>query len=259
VVLATEAVELSVPFEGRLARIGVQPGDRVQAGTLLGSMAVEPLRSEERMEQALLEQAEAELNRAELEASEAAERLQRYQKVPPGALSGDELATARYQEKFTRTQVAAARARTRERQAALAKIRQRLAEAEFRAPFDSVVAVRYLDSGASVQAGLPVLRLIRADAFRVRFALPEGRSALATPGLPVNIFIPSLGKELAGKLESIAPEVDTPSRMVFAVAALLSPSDAVRAGMVARVSLGAGLTPLGAPSSGGQPGKSSGE
>ncbi|HYO58452.1 efflux RND transporter periplasmic adaptor subunit [Archangium sp.] len=259
VVLASEAVELSAPFEGQLARVGVQPGDRVKVGTVMGSMALEPLRSEELMAQALLEQAEAEQNRAELEANAAAERLQRYLKSPSGALSIDELSEARYQEKTALAQVAAARARIRERRAALAQIRQRLGEAEFRAPFDCVVAMRYLDPGTRVQAGRPVLRLIQAGGFRVRFAIPEGLSGRATTGLPVTIHLPALGKELPGKLESISPEVDGPSRMVFAMATLLSPNDAIRAGMAARVSLGAGLNPQIPPSAGGQLGKNSGD
>jgi len=249
VVLATEAVELSAPFDGQLARLGVQPGDRARAGAVLGSMALEPLRSEEQMEQALLEQAEAELQRAELEVGEASERLQRYQQSPPGALSGDELSTARYQEKRAHAQVAAARARVRERRAALLGTRQRLVEAELRAPFDCVVAMRYLDPGVRLQAGMPVLRLIQAGTFRVRFALPEARSALLPAGQPVTLFLPALGKALPGRLESLSPEVDASSRMVFATATLLTPNEAVRAGMVARVSLDAG----------GPPGKSSGE
>lgn len=259
VVLAHEAVEISAPFEGRLARLGVQPGDRITAGTLLGSMALEQLRSEEQMAQALREQAEAEQHRAEVELHTATERLQRYEKPASGALSADELADARYQEKTALVQMAAARARIRERQAALAQIRQRLAEAEFRAPFDCVVATRYLDPGTRVQAGSPILRLIQAGGFRVRFAIPETRSSQATPGLPVRILLPALGQELPGRIESISPEVDTPSRMVFAMATLLSPNDAVRAGMVARVSLAAGLNPPAPSSAGGPPAKSSGE
>jgi membrane fusion protein (multidrug efflux system)/multidrug efflux system membrane fusion protein len=259
VVLAREAVELSAPFEGRLARIHVQPGDRVKARTALASMALEPLRGEELMAQAQLEQAEAELNRAELEASEATERLQRYQKSPPGALSADELSEARYQEKIALTQVASLRARIRERRAGLGQIRQRLSEAEILAPFDCTVAVRYLDPGARVQAGMPVLRLLQASEFRVRFALPEGRSGSAAPGLPVSIFLPALGKAFPGQISSIAPEVDAASRMVFALATLHAPTDAVRAGMAARVSLGPELSSVSPSSVGGQPAKRSGE
>jgi len=142
--------------------------------------------------------------------------------------------------------------------AALAQIRQRLAEAEFRAPFDCVVAMRYLDPGTRVQAGRPVLRLIHAGGFRVRFAIPEARSGSARVGLPVSILLPILGKELPGRIESISPEVDTPSRMVFALATLLSPDDSVRAGMVARVSLEPALSPPAPPSSGAPPGKHDG-
>jgi RND family efflux transporter MFP subunit len=259
VVLANEMVELNAPFEGRLARIRVQPGDRLEEGAVMGNMDLERLRSEERMAQALIDQAEAEQKRAEVEANTATERLQRYLKSPSGALSGDELADARLQKKTALAQMDAARALIRERQASLAQIRQRLAEAVFRAPFDCVVAIRYLDPGARVQTGVPILRLIQAGGFRVRFALPEEHSGRATVGLPVRIFLPALDKELPGRIESISPEVDTPSRMIFALASLRSPDDSVRAGMAARVSLEAGLNPSVPTSAGGQPGKSSGD
>jgi membrane fusion protein (multidrug efflux system)/multidrug efflux system membrane fusion protein len=259
VVLAREAVELSAPFEGRLARINVQPGDRAKAGAVLGSMALEPLRHEEQMAQALLEQARADLHRAELEARAATERIQRYAKSPPGTFSTDELSEAQYQEKIAITQVAAVRARIRERQAALGQIRQRLSEAEILAPFDCIVAVRYLDPGARVQAGMPLLRLLQASEFRVRFALPEARSGSASPGLPISVLLPALGQTFPGQIESIAPEVDAASRMVFALATLQAPSDTVRAGMAARVSLEPGLSSLNPPSVDGQPAKHSGD
>lgn len=243
VVLATGAVELRAPFDGVVDQLGVQPGDKVAAGALLAGMSLAPLRNTERMDQALLEQAEAALNRAELESDEATERLQRYLKSPPGALSVDELTSAKYQQRLAATRVATARAQIRERKASLAQVRQHLAEAELRAPFEAVVAARYLDPGARVQAGTPLLRVIQAGGFRVRFALPEGLSARATPGSPVSILLPALGRELPGRVESVAPEVDTPSRMVFAVATLLSTDSTVRAGMVARVSLDADVSP----------------
>jgi RND family efflux transporter MFP subunit len=222
-------------------------------------MALEQLRSAEQMAQAQLEQAEAERKRVEVEAYTATERLQRYLKPPEGVLSTDEISNAQNAQKTALSQVAAARALIRERQASLEQIRQRLGEAEFRAPFDCVVAIRYLDPGTRVQAGAPILRLIQAGGFRVRFALPEEHSARATVGLPVRILLPALGKEFPGRLESISPEVDTPSRMIFAQAILHASDSAVRAGMVARVSLGAGLSPPAPSSDGGQPGKSSGE
>ncbi|ATB39907.1 hypothetical protein CYFUS_005355 [Cystobacter fuscus] len=259
VVLGNEMVEIIAPFEGQLARLGVQSGDRVKAGTLMGNMALEQLRSAEQMAQAQLEQAEADRKRVEVEAHTATERLQRYLKPPDGVLSTDELSDARNEQKTALSQVAVARALIRERQASLAQIRQRLEEAVFRAPFDCVVAIRYLDPGSRVQAGAPILRLIQAGDFRVRFALPEKHSGRATVGLPIRIFLPALGKELPGKLESISPEVDTPSRMIFAQALLQSSDDAVRAGMVARVSLSARLSPPAPPSDGGQPGQNSGE
>ncbi|WNG17005.1 efflux RND transporter periplasmic adaptor subunit [Cystobacter fuscus] len=259
VVLGNEKVEIISPFEGQLARLDVQPGDRLQAGTLMGNMALEQLRSAERMAQAQLDQAEADRKRIEAEAHTATERLQRYRKPPAGVLSTDEISSAQNARETALSLLDAARALIRERQASLAQIRQQLEEAVFRAPFDCVVAIRYQDPGTRVQAGAPILRLLQAGGFRVRFAIPEQHSARVTVGLPVRIFLPALGKEFPGKLESISPEVDTSSRMIFALATLHSSDEAVRAGMVARVSLSAGLSPPAPPSDGGQPGKNSGE
>jgi multidrug efflux pump subunit AcrA (membrane-fusion protein) len=222
-------------------------------------MALEQLRSAERMAQAQLDLAEVDRKRLEAEAHLATERLQRYLKPPEGVLSADEISSAQSAQKTALSLVDAARAVIRERQASLAQIRQQLEEAVFRAPFDCVVAIRYQDPGTRVQAGAPILRLLQAGGFRVRFAIPEEHSARATVGLPVRIFLPALGKELPGRLESISPEVDTSSRMIFALAMLHSSDEAVRAGMVARVSLAAGLSPPAPPSDGGQPGKNSGE
>ena len=42
----------------------------------------------------------------------------------------------------------------------------------------------------------------------MRFALPEGLSGKAAPGLPVQVFLPALAKSFPGQIESIAPEVD---------------------------------------------------
>lgn len=248
VVLAREAVELSAPFDGRLARVEVQAGARVHAGAELASLDLAALRSEEAMGQALLAGAQAEEERASLEASEASERLERYLKPAAGTFSAEEISTARYQEKAAAARLVAARARTQERRVALARVRQQLSEGVLRAPFEGIVATRYLDPGARVQAGTPIVRLIRAGELRVRFAVPEKRSREIAPGLPVRIALPDVGWVATGKIESISPEIDAASRMVFSTATLGAPGGAdggpsVSAGMVARVALDEAVTP----------------
>lgn len=263
VVLPTEAIEIVAPFEGRVASLDVKPGDRVKAGMLMGFMWLDLLRSEEQMDEALLERAQAELQQAGLEANEATERLDRYLKPAPGVLSVDELSKTRYEKTIALSRLAAARASARERKAALDQVRRRIAEAGLRAPFDGVVAVRYLDPGAKVPDGAPLLRLLRGDGFRVRFAVPEDHSAAVAAGLPVAVLVSALGKEIPGTIESVAPEVDTASRMIFATATLMPSSESagLRAGMVARVSLpqSAAVSPPPPPGAGGPPAKRSGE
>jgi multidrug efflux pump subunit AcrA (membrane-fusion protein) len=123
--------------------------------------------------------------------------------------------------------------------------RGQLEPGTLRAPFEGLVSVRYLDPGAKVQSGTPLFRLIRAGQLRVRFAVPDTHGITFSAGTPVRILLPEQGRRLSGKVESISPEVDTASRMFFALALLDAEGDARTAvsGMVARVSLDTALSP----------------
>lgn len=245
VVLPQESVELAAPFEGSLASVAVKVGDRVQAGTELAQLDLGQLRIQESMARATLAGAEAQEQEATLAVDAAKEKLQRYMKPLTGTFAEQEISAARYEESAATARLQAARAHTQERQAALAQIRLQLEQGTLRAPFDGLVSVRYLDPGAKVQSGTPLFRLIRAGQLRVRFAVPDTHGITFSAGTPVRILLPEQGRHLAGKVESISPEVDTASRMLFALALLDAEGDARTAvsGMVARVSLDTALSP----------------
>jgi multidrug efflux pump subunit AcrA (membrane-fusion protein) len=176
-----------------------------------------------------------------VELAEAEERLARQQSLSAEALtSGEDLAAARYQAKLARVRVEATAAQVRQQRARAEKIRQVNAEAEIRAPFEGIIALRYIDPGARMRQSEPIVRLIAADERFVRFAVPEERAAEVVVGLPVRISAGRL--ELAGRVEKIAPEVDAASRMVLVEAGLdisAGALNAVLSGEIARVWLSA--------------------
>ncbi|RKH44148.1 HlyD family efflux transporter periplasmic adaptor subunit [Corallococcus llansteffanensis] len=220
VVVAREHVELSAPFEGRMERLTVQVGDVVAAGAVLGQLDLHALQQDVEMAKARLAAARIEEVRFELEQAAASARLARMLRAAPGTFPEDELAAVQHQEKIALNRLKAGQAAIQEQQAVLEQRRQRLAEGVLLAPFDARVVERSLDPGAAVRAGAPILRLSRTGPARVRFALPVERLGAVVPGARVRVELPGLGRAFTGSVESVSPEVDAASEMIFALASL---------------------------------------
>jgi len=242
VIVAGEAVELSTTLEGRLESLRVQLGDRVRRGEVIATLDSRALRRELAIVEAQLLSSRAEEEAASYMKAEAAEKLQRRdepRQLQTGAISEEELAAARYQERMATARLNGARALVRQHEARVEQLRQRLSEATLVAPFDAVVGSRYVDPGAVIASGRPIVHLLRVDeGFKVRFAIPEKQASGIVPGLPVAVKAMEQPAHLKGRIVGLAPEVDTGSRMLFAIAALEEPPGSLLpAGTVVRVAV----------------------
>jgi RND family efflux transporter MFP subunit len=244
VVVAAESVDVTATSEGRLEAVPVQVGDAVRRGAVVARLEVKPLERELEMAEAALLAARADEQVAALTLSESQERLERRsepKQLSVGALSVEELATARYQERMAAARLEVARAQVKEREARVGQLRQRLGEALLAAPFDAVVARRYVDPGARVAGGQPIVHLLRQGAPRVRFALPEEQATRVLVGTPLRVSVPHLSLSLPGQVLHVAPEVDTASRRVLAIAQVEAPEGTrIPTGLVVRVSVEGG-------------------
>lgn len=241
VLVAEESVDLTTTLEGRIESIRVRLGDRIRRGEVVATLDSQALQRELAVAEAELAFSRTEEEAATVAHTEAMERLKRRddpQHLQLGALSEEELATARYQERLASTKLSGARAQVLQREARVRQVRQRLGETSLLAPFDALVASRYVDSGALVSPGKPIVHLLRADGRKVRFAIPEKQTQGLAPGLPVRVSVTGHEGTLTGRIVSLAPEVDAASRMVFGVASLEEPRGAaVPSGSVVRVSV----------------------
>lgn len=243
VVLARESVDVAAQLDGRLTSVRVRLGDRVRKGQLLATLDARALRSERAVALAALQAAHVDEERAAIELEQSRARLDRMRPLAEEgtpAISGDELERASYQEKLAASRLRAARAQAAERRAQAHSASTRHAEAEIRAPFDGVVAARYVDPGARIASGTPIVRVLGEGELRVRFAVPAERQAELAIGGAVRVRVPELAAELPGALEKLAPEVDAASRMIIAEARIDVPEPLrgqVLAGRSARVAL----------------------
>lgn len=247
VVMASATVDLTSQIEGRIERLHVRPGDAVRVGDVLAELDTTAAHKTLAIANAELLAANADLRRAELEGREAKERLARRSRTIAlpggdrvGTVSQEELSSARYQVELGAVKIETARAAVLEKRARCDELRTAMAEGTVRAPFDGTISKRFVDEGAILRRGDPIVRVIAAGDLKVRFAVPEAAALRVDLGATVRVTTDGL--ELTGQVEKVAPEVDAAARMVFAEAELTVPESArtrVRSGAVARVFLDA--------------------
>ncbi|HEX6836705.1 MAG TPA: efflux RND transporter periplasmic adaptor subunit [Polyangia bacterium] len=242
IVVAPETVDVTTQLEARIRSIDVRLGDHVKAGALLAKLDTRSARHDLEMARAELVAARTERERAGIELAEAAEKLERrgtkvtVRGEAVGTVSDEELSDSKYQEKLAAVRVAAADASIDSKQVRLEQLAALVAEGAVRAPFDGTITARYIDAGAMLQRGAPIVRIIESGQLRVRFAVPEGRASTMKVGVPVRIVVD--GRALGGTVEKVSPEIDASARMLFVEARLDADREqGVRPGQVARVSV----------------------
>jgi len=196
---------------GVVESVEVTEGDAVKTGQLMGRLrlgetdarlagALASLRAAQtnlRGEQSQLESDVRELQRAR----ELAER-----KLVPVA----ELDAAEAAERVQRAQTDASRARLEEAQAEVDKIRPEFGKREVRAPFDGVVIERMVEPGTSVSAATGWFSIAEMTTTEIYVETDEnnlGRLAVGQPAIAVAPAYPD--RPFPAKLTQVGPNVDS--------------------------------------------------
>ena len=238
VIVAGESAEVAPSTPARVLRVAVRIGEAVARGGTLAELDRRALRADEAMAEAALAAAAAQRDKARVEADYASMRLAQQQRgaVELGprlqAVSPAELAQAIEQEHLARQQLAIGVAAVAEKKARLQQVAAQLSDCVVRAPFDGVVAERYVDDGALVGPSSPLVRLIRRGEPRVRFAVPDAAAATLTIG--GRLRVQAGGAVVAAVVERVAPDVEPASRTIVAEGRL-DGATTLREGTVVRV------------------------
>jgi len=237
VVVTREAVDVAAETSGRIESVAVRVGDVVSRGDVLARLDTRELQQDLGMARSSLTAAHAEVTRIRSQVQEADTRYRRRSDLPD-IFSKEELEAAKMEMETAAATLEAAEARAAEQETQVEQLRSRLQRAEIRAPFEGTVSLRYLDPGATVLAGSPVVRLLSTEELLVRFAVPPESVESLELGDTVEVAIEDAEMRSPATVLHISPEIDGPSRMVFVEARLDVPEDAVgriRPGLVARV------------------------
>lgn len=236
VVVPRREIRLATDDIARIQDVLVEVGDRVEANTRVVVLDDSAERSELRSAQAGVRSAEAEARRLALQARHSSSEAARASKLA-GIVSDDELSRLRHDEGSAALGSKRAGADAAARRAEADLIASRIEKSVLRAPFAGVVVERLADAGAIVGAGEPIVHVI-SDELVLRFAAPAAALERLAEGAAIHVSFVELGLELDTVVQTVAPEIDSATRIVMIEAALpLSPEQRarVRAGATARV------------------------
>lgn len=205
--LPMQSTVLGSQVNGRVERVLVDVGDRVQRGQPLVQLDRVFFEIEVAQRKAALSAATVSLEDARRNLVRMKELFERPKGVQPA------ISQKQYEDAITAQQAAAAR--VEESRAALRGAEQRMAEATIRAPYDGVVTQRFIDPGESITA-TPVTRLVEVQSLatlKLEFSLPQKMLANVRTGTPVRYRVSGAGGvQGETKVQTVYPVIDEATR-----------------------------------------------
>lgn len=211
---ADEQVTMRPETPGRITRIHFTEGSRVGAGQVLFSL-------DDAIARAALNEASANLENSRRISTRA------------GQLSKDRL--------IAQGDVDTARAAFAVDQARVQSARTALSKMSLRAPFAGQVGLREVSVGEYVNAGQPLVTLVRLDPIEVDFSVPETALADLETGQRLSVTVDAYPNDrFGGEVAAIDPVIDANSRSTRLRARIPNPDGRLKPGQFARLQLDTG-------------------
>jgi len=206
-VVSRRRSELGFERSGRLARIEVDEGDRVEAGALLARLDTRELEARRRELEANVESTRARLELARVTAGRQRELSQ------AGSLSAQDLDEALANESALEAQLSADRA-------ALEHTEVGLELSSLHAPYPAIIVRRLADEGSIASPGQPVLAVLEEEGQEIHLGVPPELAG----GLEVGSRhrVESGGRVLSAVVRAIVPEIDPVTRTQTAILEIAS-------------------------------------
>jgi membrane fusion protein (multidrug efflux system) len=223
-VVARRQSRIGTEVIGRIQRVYVSEGDRVEAGAPLFQIDPEAYEVALRQAEAGLDVARAQ--RAQLEADLARARELQRRKV-----------VAEQEIERLATQLAVARAEERRAEEAVALARHNLARTLVPAPYAGSIAARLEDEGttALVQPQTIVVILQETAELEAQAAIAESQLTLVRVGDRAFVHVEGLAKPIETKVSAVSDTIDPATRTYMVKMPVPNPEQVLKAGVFAHV------------------------
>ena len=215
---------------GFVVELIAQEGDAVARDEPLARLRPRNLELQKQATRGQLKEAQAELRRAERDLARA-KRLREQDLLPEEELDSIE-ATMMVSE-----------GRIQQIEAGLERIELDINRCTVRAPFAGVVVHEYIDVGAWINVGSPVVELVSMAALEVRVDVPQSYFHQVHVGSSVEVFLSSEPPlQLTGEVTAIIPRAEVRSRVFPIKVSVDNKALRLASGMLVQVSLPVGET-----------------
>jgi membrane fusion protein, multidrug efflux system len=235
-IMVENQVDVAATREGVVASIMAEPGSRVKRGQVLATLDDRQISADLEAARAKTRSIEADLKNWEAESKVLEADYQRAQKMWDAQLiTKEQLDHAKYKaesdqwdEKRVSELLSSARHAERSLELEMDKTR-------IRAPFDGLVARRYVRAGQKVAIGDRLFWVTGESPLMIRFVLPERFLRRLTRGETLTVTCAGLEEQHTAKVTEISPVVDPSSGTIEVVAQLVGAPGEFRPGMSAVV------------------------
>jgi RND family efflux transporter MFP subunit len=237
-IVVENQVDVAAQREGVISRIVVDTGTRVRKGQLLATLDDRQLTAEHDAAEAKLRSIQADEKNWEAQNNLDKVDLQRAEKMMSyDLITKEELDHARY--KVTESQYEAQRVKEDEKNGEdqLRALGLELEKTRISAPFDGIVARRYVSAGQKVGMGDRIFWVTAVAPLLVKFTLPEQFLGEIKKGDAISITVAESPKPHPAKVTLISPVVDPASDSIEVEAKLEGAPADLMPGMTAQVHL----------------------
>lgn len=230
-------VDVSAQREGVVAAILVEPGTRVHANNLLALLDDRQVSADLEAAKARTRSTADDLHNWEAEAKVLDADLQRAEKLwDAGVITKEQLDHTRYKAESDHWDVERVKEMLTNAEASERSLALELEKTRIRAPFDGVVARRYVRVGQKIALGDRLLWVSAESPLRVRFTLPESFLGHIAAGQQFELTAPDLPDlRPRARVIEISPVVDPASGTIEVLCQLVDAPRGLRPGMRANV------------------------
>jgi len=230
-------VDVAAQREGVVANIAAEPGTRVSTGQILAQLDDRQVAADLEAARAKTHSIEADLHNWEAEAKMLDVDLQRAQKMwDAGLITREQYEHTRFKSESDHWDVERVKDLLVNSEASQRSLELELEKTRIRAPFDGIVARRYVRAGQKVDLGDRLFWVTAEAPLRLRFTLPERFLGSIRKGEQLELTSPDVpGSSRQAQVIEVSPVVDPASGTIDVLCQLIGPAAGMRPGMTASV------------------------
>jgi RND family efflux transporter MFP subunit len=235
--IVEQEVEVMAQRDGVITNISADAGARVKTGTVLATLDGRQLTANLEAARAKTRSIQADLKNWEAEAKVLEADLVRAQRLWDEKLIAEEqLQHAQYKAESDQWDIQRVREQLNTAKEEEHSLELELEKTRIAAPFDGLVARRYVRAGQTVAKGERLFWVTAEGPLMLRFTLPEKFVGHVQRGLVLPIISPDVPDEKhSARIKEVSPVVDPSSGTIEVLAELLGDHGNLRPGMTANV------------------------